>query len=136
LIGIPKYFEIIGSDKILIAEDYKVNAMIIQTILHNNGIATTHVVNGIQAVEVFAASKEHEYDMILMDIMMPELNGLDATRQIRALDRKDAKTIAIIALSANAFDEDKSRSLECGMNNHLKKPIELKVLKKTFNKYL
>ena len=122
--------------KILIAEDHKVNAMIIQTILHNNGIATTHVVNGIQAVEVFVASKEHEYDMILMDIMMPELNGLDATRQIRALDRKDAKTIAIIALSANAFDEDKSRSLECGMNDHLKKPIELKVLKKTFNKYL
>ncbi len=122
--------------KILIAEDHQVNAMIIITILNNRGIITEHVLNGEDAVDEFSKSQNNEYDMILMDIMMPKLNGLDAAKKIRKLDREDAKSIPIIALSANAFEEDKKRSLEFGMNDHLKKPIEIPILIKTLDKYL
>jgi signal transduction histidine kinase/CheY-like chemotaxis protein len=122
--------------KILVAEDHQVNAMIILTILNNRGIVTDHVINGEDAVREFSNSQENEYDMILMDIMMPKLNGLDAAKKIRELDREDAKKVPIIALSANAFEEDKKRSLEFGMNDHLKKPIEIPILIKTLDKYL
>lgn len=122
--------------KILIAEDHQINAMIISTILNNRGIKTVHVTNGIEALKAFSKSKENEFDLILMDIMMPELDGLEATKRIRQLERKDSKSIPIIALSANAFEEDKLRSLASGMNDHLKKPIETKVLLKALNKYL
>ncbi len=132
---IPKK-NIFVNKKILIAEDHKVNAMIIQTILNNLGIETVLAENGKQAVEIFSNSTEKEFDMILMDIMMPELNGLEATKQIRNLDRKDSKSIVIIALSANAFEKDRQKSIEKGFNSHLKKPIETDVLLETLNKYL
>ncbi|MCY1152270.1 MAG: ATP-binding protein [Sphaerochaetaceae bacterium] len=122
--------------KILVAEDHQVNAMIILTILNNRGIITEHVLNGEDAVDEFSKSQNNEYDMILMDIMMPKLNGLDAAKRIRELDREDAKKVPIIALSANAFEEDKKRSLEFGMNDHLKKPIEIPILIQTLSKYL
>ena len=132
---VPKK-KIFVNKKILIAEDHKVNAMIIQTILNNLGIETVLAENGKQAVEIFSNSAEKEFDMILMDIMMPELNGLEATKQIRDLDRKDSKSIVIIALSANVFEKDRQKSIEKGFNSHLKKPIETDVLLETLNKYL
>ena len=90
-----------------------------------------HAINGKVAVQLF---KEHDpgyYDAILMDMRMPEMDGLDATRAIRALSREDAKTIPIIALTANAFDEDVQRSMQAGLNAHLAKPVEPEVLFKT-----
>ncbi len=128
--------ELLIGKKILIAEDHMINAMIIKTILKNIGIEIVHVVDGIQAIDIFSKSKEGEFDLILMDIMMPKLNGLEATETIRNLNREDAKTIPIIALSANAFDEDRQRSLDYGMNDHLKKPIDTRILIKTLNKYI
>jgi len=104
--------------------------------LNNIGIESVHVVDGVQAIEVFTKSKEGEFDLILMDIMMPKLNGLEATEAIRSLNRKDAEKIPIIALSANAFEEDRQRSLEYGMNDHLKKPIDTRALIKTLNMYI
>ena len=85
---------------------------------------TDHAENGQQALEMFRDSAPGTYDAILMDIRMPVMNGLDATRAIRALDHPDAKTIPIIALTANAFDEDVQRSLQAGMNAHLSKSVE------------
>ena len=83
-----------------------------------------HVENGRAAVDKFIASDENYYDAVLMDIRMPEMDGLEATTIIRSLDRSDAKSIPIIALTANAFDEDVQRSLQAGMNAHLSKPID------------
>jgi len=131
-----KVSELLIGKKILIAEDHMINAMIIKTILNNIGIESVHVVDGVQAIEVFTKSKEGEFDLILMDIMMPKLNGLEATEAIRSLNRKDAEKIPIIALSANAFEEDRQRSLEYGMNDHLKKPIDTRALIKTLNMYI
>ena len=93
-------------------------------ILKQRGIVPEHAENGKIAVEAFASRPEGYYDAILMDMRMPEMDGLTATTTIRAMDRKDAKTIPIIALTANAFDEDVQRSLQAGLNAHLSKPIE------------
>ncbi len=87
--------------------------------------------NGRIAVEKFAASKPGYYDAILMDMRMPEMDGLEATRRIREMDREDAKTIPIIALTANAFDEDVQRSMQAGLNAHLSKPVEADALFQT-----
>lgn len=110
--------------KILIAEDMPVNAEIVMMMLNMKEIKTEHAVNGKVAVEMFASHPEHYYDAILMDIRMPEMDGLTATENIRAMDRADAKTIPIIALTANAFDTDVQRSLQAGINVHLSKPVE------------
>ncbi|MGD1821581.1 MAG: response regulator [Pleomorphochaeta sp.] len=122
--------------KILIAEDHEINAMVIKTILEKLGISTIHAENGNEAVNIFKESSEKDIDLILMDIMMPEIDGLEATMKIRELDRKDAKTVPIIALSANAFDEDVDRSIKVGMNDHLRKPIQMNLLIDTLKKYL
>ena len=117
--------------RILVVEDNELNMEIICTILENYGIKTEQAVNGKEAVQRMEESVPGYYDMIFMDIMMPEMDGLEATRTIRNLDREDCKKIPIYAMSANAFDEDVKRSLASGMNGHLSKPVNLQVLEKT-----
>ena len=106
---------------VLVCEDNDLNAEIVQTILSDYKINVITAVNGRDGVEKFARSQEGYFGLVLMDIMMPKLNGLDATRKIRILPRADSKTVPIVAMSANAFDEDKKRSLARGMNAHLSK---------------
>lgn len=122
--------------RILVVEDNELNMEIICTILENYGIETEQAVNGKEAVRRMEESVPGHYDMIFMDIMMPEMDGLEATRTIRNLDREDCKKIPIYAMSANAFDEDVKRSLASGMNGHLSKPVNLQVLEKTLRKVL
>lgn len=122
--------------RILVVEDNELNMEIICTILENYGIETEQAVNGKEAVRRMEESVPGHYDMIFMDIMMPEMDGLEATRTIRNLDREDCKKIPIYAMSANAFDEDVKRSLASGMNGHLSKPVNLQVLEKTLRKEL
>ncbi len=110
--------------RILLAEDMEINAEIMKEVLAIKEIITETAENGRIAFEKFAASPESYYDAILMDVRMPEMDGLEATAAIRALQRKDAASIPIIAMTANAFDEDVQRSLQVGMNAHLSKPVE------------
>ena len=110
--------------RILLAEDMEINAEILMDILGLESIRADHAENGREAVEMFRNSAPGAYDAVLMDVRMPEMDGLEAAAAIRALDRPDAKTVPIIALTANAFDEDVQRSLQAGMNAHLTKPIE------------
>ena len=110
--------------RVLLAEDIEMNAEIIMDVLEMEEIETDHALNGRIVVEMFENSTPGTYSAILMDIRMPEMDGLEAAAVIRALDREDAKKIPIIALTANAFDEDVQRSLQAGMNAHLSKPVE------------
>lgn len=110
--------------RILLAEDVAINAEIMKMTLQMRGMITEHAENGRIAVDMFSGAPEGYYDAILMDVRMPEMDGLEATRAIRALERADAKTIPVIALTANAFDEDVQRSLQAGMNAHLSKPVD------------
>ena len=110
--------------RILVAEDVDVNAEILLMILQMRGMEADRAENGRAAVERFASQPEGWYDAVLMDMRMPEMDGLEATRAIRAMDRADARTVPIIALTANAFDEDVQRSLQAGLNAHLSKPVE------------
>ena len=122
--------------RILVAEDNELNMEIAQFLLENNGAHVTGVWNGQEAVEAFAASKPGDFDIILMDVMMPVLNGLEAARAIRSLDRPDAKRIPILAMTANAFADDVERSLAAGINEHLSKPIDPDKVVKTIAKYV
>ena len=117
--------------RVLLAEDVPVNTEIIIMVLSMREIEAEHARNGRIAVEMFAGHEEGYYDAILMDMRMPEMDGLEATRRIRAMDRPDAKTIPIIALTANAFDEDVQHSMQAGLNTHLSKPVEPDVLFET-----
>ena len=108
----------------LVAEDNDLNMEIVKYMLERNGIQVTCAKDGLEVVSLFEQSQINEYDFILMDIMMPKLNGLDATRKIRSLKQADAKTIPIIAMSANAFVEDMLNSKVAGMNMHLAKPLD------------
>ena len=110
--------------RILVAEDIAINAEILVMMLGMREIEADVANNGKMAVDMFAAHEAGCYDAILMDMRMPEMDGLEATRRIRAMDRRDAKKIPIIALTANAFDEDVQRSLQAGLNAHLSKPVE------------
>lgn len=114
--------------RVLLVEDNELNAEIAQFTLDRAGAIVTHVKDGESAVETFATSAPHEYDVVLMDIMMPGIDGLEATRQIRALEREDAATTPIIAVSANAFAEDRRLSREAGMDAHLSKPVSSREL--------
>lgn len=114
--------------RVLLVEDNDLNAEIAQFTLDRAGAIVTHAKDGESAVETFAASAPHEYDVVLMDIMMPGIDGLEATRRIRALDREDAATTPIIAVSANAFADDRKLSREAGMNAHLSKPVSAQEL--------
>lgn len=117
--------------RILLAEDMMVNSEILKQVLAMREIESDHAENGRIAVDMFASHPEGYYDAILMDMRMPEMNGLEATTAIRAMERADARTIPIIALTANAFDEDVQRSLQAGLNAHLSKPVEPELLFKT-----
>jgi signal transduction histidine kinase/DNA-binding response OmpR family regulator len=121
---------------ILLAEDVQINAEIMIMMLETRGIEADLAENGRIAVEKFASSEQGYYDAILMDMRMPEMDGLEATRKIRAMERADAKEIPIVALTANAFDEDVQRSLQAGLNAHLTKPIEPDVLFDTLENLL
>ena len=116
---------------ILLAEDMDVNAEIMLMVLQMRAMEADRAENGRRAVEMFAAHPEGYYDAILMDMRMPEMDGLEATRTIRAMDRADAKEIPIIALTANAFDEDVQRSMQAGLNAHLSKPVQPELLFET-----
>lgn len=109
--------------RVLLVEDNDLNAEIAQFTLSRAGAVVTHAKDGESAVEMFAASVPYEYDVVLMDIMMPGIDGLEATRRIRTLDREDAATTPIIAVSANAFADDRRLSREAGMDAHLSKPV-------------
>lgn len=115
---------------LLLAEDNALNAEIAQVLLEDAGARVTVVTDGKQAVECFQQSPAGTFDAILMDIMMPVMDGLTAAKTIRALDRPDAKTICILAMTANAFAEDAKKSLEAGMNAHLIKPLDLPTVKR------
>ena len=109
---------------ILLAEDNEMNMEIARFVLENQGAEVTGVWNGRQAVQTFMASQPGQFDLILMDVMMPVMNGLEATRHIRAMSRPDARTVPIFAMTANAFADDAERSREAGMNEHLTKPLD------------
>ena len=113
---------------ILLAEDNELNMEIAEFMLQNEGTVVTKAWNGQEAVELFRKSKPGEFDVILMDIMMPVMNGYEATKKIRSLDREDAKMIPIIAMTANAFTEDRLRAKEAGMDEHIAKPVDGKLL--------
>ena len=118
------------------AEDVDQNAEILADILELEDILSDRASNGEEAVQMFSKSEEGYYSAILMDVRMPVMDGLEATAAIRALDREDAKKIPIIALTANAFDEDVQRSLQAGMNSHLSKPIEAETLIKVLGELI
>ncbi len=117
--------------QLLLAEDNELNAEVAQVLLEDAGAQVTVVGNGQQALDAFADAPQRRYDAILMDLMMPVLNGIDATKAIRALERPDAASIPIIAMTANAFKEDEEASLAAGMNAHLAKPLDMALVKRT-----
>ena len=122
--------------RVLVAEDNDLNMEITEFVLSSVGAVVIKASNGQEAIEIFEKSEVGEIDIILMDVMMPGVDGLAATRIIRSMSREDAKTIPIIAMTANAFSEDRLRAVEAGMNEHLSKPLESTVIIKTIAKYL
>lgn len=122
--------------RVLVAEDNDLNMEITEFVLSSVGAVVIKASNGQEAIEIFEKSEVGEIDIILMDVMMPGVDGLAATRIIRSMSREDAKTIPIIAMTANAFSEDRLRAVEAGMNEHLAKPLESTVIIKTIAKYL
>ena len=122
--------------RILVVEDNELNAEIARCLLEDKDFQVDCVYDGAQAVERIRTAEPGTYDVILMDIMMPVMDGLDATRAIRKMDREDCHTIPIVAMSANAFDDDLKKSVECGMNGHLSKPVEVDKLYKTLDEVL
>ena len=119
---------------ILLAEDNELNMEIAEFMLQNEGADVTKAWNGQEAVEIFEKSRPDEFDVILMDIMMPVMNGYEATKIIRSMDREDAKAIPIIAMTANAFTEDRIRAKEAGMDEHVAKPVDAELLIKVIHK--
>ncbi len=123
-------------NRILLVDDIELNRMLAETILEESGFSVETVADGCDAVEAFIKHPPGYYDLVLMDIQMPVMNGYEATRAIRALDRPDAKVLPIIALSANSRDEDKRMSMESGMNYHIAKPFDVVQLIAAVNKYI
>ena len=119
---------------ILLAEDNELNMEIAEFVLQNEGAGVTKAWDGQEAVELFRNSEPGEFDVILMDIMMPVMNGYETTKMIRSLDREDAKAIPIIAMTANAFTEDRIRAKEAGMDEHVAKPVDVELLIKVIHK--
>ena len=121
---------------ILLAEDNELNMEIAEFMFQNEGAEVTKAWNGLEAVEIFEKSRPGEFDVILMDIMMPVMNGYNATKRIRSMDREDAKEIPIIAMTANAFTEDRIRAKEAGMDEHISKPVDGNLLEKVIHELL
>ena len=119
---------------ILLAEDNELNMEIAEFLLQNEGAVVTKAWNGQEAVELFEKSRPGEFDVILMDIMMPVMNGHEAVKRIRSLDREDANVIPVIAMTANAFTEDRLKAKEAGMNEHIAKPVDVELLVKVIHK--
>ena len=128
--------EALNGARILIVEDIEENAEIVADLLELEGAETERAENGQVALDMIGESEESYYDAILMDLRMPVMDGLEATRRIRAMDRTDTKTVPIIALTANAFEEDKRRSFEVGMNAHLAKPTDSNLLCDTLGRFI
>ena len=118
---------------VLLTEDNELNMEIAEFVLQNEGAVVTKAWNGQKAVDIFRKNRPGEFDVILMDIMMPVMNGYEAAKMIRSLDREDAKVIPIIAMTANAFTEDRMRAKEAGMDEHIAKPVDGKLLVKAIN---
>ena len=122
--------------RVLVVEDNELNAEIAQCLLEERGFAVDCVYDGAQAVERVRDTAPGTYDVILMDIMMPVMDGLESARTIRRMERADCRTIPIIAMSANAFDDDLKKSVECDMNGHLSKPVEVDKLYETLDRVI
>ena len=120
---------------VLVVEDNELNMEIAQYMLEDGGAEVTPAANGQIAVDLFASSAPGTFDVILMDIMMPVMDGMEAAKAIRQLPREDAKKIPIIAMTANAFDEDRRKILAAGMNEHLTKPVDETRLYRTLAAY-
>ena len=129
-------YSILKEKRILLVEDNKLNSEIAKGLLEKKGVKVECAFNGEECIEKFTGSKENYYNLILMDIRMPIMDGLEATKSIRLLQRKDAKAIPIIAMTANAFDDDVEISKKAGMNAHLTKPIEIEKFYSTICEYL
>ena len=124
----------LSGKRVLLVEDNAINMEIAHAILEEEQLNITEAKNGKEALEIFQNSKSNEYDFIIMDVMMPVMDGLEATKAIRMLEREDAKKIPIIAMTANAFEEDRKACLDAGMNEHIGKPIDIPLLKRTITK--
>ena len=133
--SLTTYLEILNNKNILLAEDHPLNAEIAIRLLNKVGCHVTWSKNGQECLDTFK-NDPHQYDAILMDIKMPEMDGLTATKMIRNLDNDYAKTIPIIAMTANAYDQDKRKSIEAGMNDHISKPINVTVLYQTLSSFI
>lgn len=129
-------FDILHGKNVLLVEDHPLNTRIAERLLEKQNMHVIHAENGKIGVDLFRASPEGSFDVVLMDIRMPEMSGIEAAKKIRALERKDAENIPIIAMSANAYPEDIQKSLKAGMNEHLAKPVDAVVLYKTLSKAL
>lgn len=121
--------------RILVAEDNELNMEIAEFLLTNAGAEIIRASNGKEAVEAFAKSDVGEVNVILMDIMMPVMDGMEATREIRTMNRSDASAVVIIAMTANAFTEDKTKALKSGMDDYLTKPLESEKLIRALSRY-
>jgi signal transduction histidine kinase/CheY-like chemotaxis protein len=124
----------LSGKRILSVEDIEINRIVLNELLGETGVAVDDAVDGVQAVEKFRASPEGYYSLIFMDLLMPNMNGYDAARNIRSLPRSDAATVPIIALSANAYKEDVSQALAAGMNGHIAKPVDFAELMRVLAK--
>ena len=128
--------EKLKGDRILLVEDNEINIYVAQIILEKAGCIVTVARNGEEAVKLFQESEIYQFDAILMDVRMPIMNGLDATKAIRRMDRPDAPEVPIIAMTADAFDEERRNTLEAGMDYHLSKPINPTILYKVLAEYI
>ena len=126
----------LSGKRLLLVEDNAINMEIAHAILEEEHLNITEAKNGKEALEIFQNSKLNEYDVIIMDVMMPVMDGLEATKAIRMLEREDAKKIPIIAMTANAFEEDRKACLDAGMDEHIGKPIDIPLLKRAIMKLL
>ena len=119
--------------KILLVEDNALNQEISKRVLQKNGMEVTIAENGLVALDRFSESAENEYDLVLMDVMMPVMGGIESASLLRKIDRQDAREVPIVALTANAFQEDIQKCLDAGMNTHLSKPINPTLLIQTIS---
>ena len=131
----PQSMDLSGK-RVLLVEDNAINMEIAHAILEEEHLDIAEAKNGKEALEIFRNSKMGEYDFIIMDVMMPVMDGLEATKAIRGLEREDGRKIPIIAMTANAFEEDRKACLDAGMDEHIGKPIDIPLLKRTITKLL